>query len=101
MSSSLNPANSVRVTGSTAEQLISKGPAVVLAIIPESTTTGVVTLRDGGAADASGAVISNSAAGLTQQGKQFGPFGFRTGTGLTVQLAQAADAVQVVWMPQL
>lgn len=101
MAASQTPSNSIRITGSTVEQLITNKPAIILAVIPDNTTAGNVTVRDGAAADGSGTPISVSVAGLTQQGKTFGPYGVRTGLGLTVQLSQAADAVLVVWMPQL
>ena len=99
MASSLQVANSYRHTGTASETVISTVPSFLLAIIPDATATGTVTMRS--AATASGSTaMSISAIGLTQQGKQFGPFGVVYGAGITIQNSVAGDACVVVWMPK-
>ena len=94
------PANTTRLTGTTAETVVNPGRCAILAIVPDSTTTGTVTVRDSATAVGS-APDSVSAIGLTQQGKQFGPYGVICDAGLTVQLSAAGDAVMVIWVPIL
>lgn len=87
-----------RTPASTAEQLVHAGPCIVYGISPDLTTTGTITIRDGAAADASGAVLSVSAIGLTQAGKQFGQAkGVLCQKGLTVQLSVATDLSLISW----
>lgn len=100
MASSLKNSNLTRQTGTTAETVISTAPALVMAILPNATTTGTVTLRSASTASGS-AALHVAAIGLTQQGAQFGPFGVLFPDGLTVQLSAAGDAVGIVWMPAL
>lgn len=84
-----------RLTAVTTEVLIHAGPCVLYGILPELTTTGTITVRDGALADGSGTTMSVSAIGLTQAGKYFG--GVRFNKGLTVQLSVATDLSTIVW----
>ena len=99
MATSIAPSNGTRVTGSTSETLIYSGRCILLALLPNNTTTGTITVRDGGAADGTGATKHVAAIGITQNDLQFGPYGIVMGSGLTVQNSVAGDAVTVVWMP--
>lgn len=99
MATSLNPSNSTLVSGVTTEQLIFSGKAVLLAILPNNTTTGTITLRDGALANGTGTTKHVAAAGATQNDIQFGPYGVIYGSGITVQNSVAGDGVTVVWMP--
>lgn len=92
--------NQTRVTSAT-EVLISATPARIVAIIPESTTTGTVALRDAPAIGGGSTPFHLAAIGLLQAGKQFAEWGVCTGAGLTVQLSVGGDAVTVVWGPLL
>lgn len=98
MALSNTPANYTRLTGTTAETMIATGRVVLLAIIPDATTTGTVTLRDT-ASVAAVAAFSVAAIGLPVAGKQYGPYGVVCGNGLSVQNSVSGDAVIVVWAP--
>lgn len=88
-----------RTANSTAEQLIKAGPCILYGIYPELTTTGTITIRDGGVADASGTIDHVAAIGLTQAGKSFGTFGVYMEKGITVQQSVGTDQMAVVWEP--
>ena len=92
-----SPASYTRLTGPLAETLVTSKRCALLAILPDAATAGIVTTRDGQAADGTGVVTSASAVGLPQAGKVFGPFGIQQG-GLTVTVP-GADVITVVWMP--
>jgi hypothetical protein len=83
--------------GAVTEAVVSGAPCILIAIIPDATTLGTVTLRDTPTA-AAGTAMSISAIGLTQPGKYFGN-GIKMNNGLTVQLSNAGDKVGVVWAP--
>jgi hypothetical protein len=85
-----------RSAGVITEQLISSKPCWLFGVKPELTTTGTITLRDGAAADATGAIKHVCALGLTQQGKDF-PVGVFFQNGLTVQLSVATDLSMIVY----
>lgn len=89
--------NGTRLAAVTTEQLIYSGRCLLYAILPELTTTGTITVRDGAAADASGSVDHVAAIGLTQLGKDFK--GYLLEKGLTVQLSVATDLSLIVWEP--
>lgn len=89
--------NGTRLANSTGEQLIFAGRVLLYAILPEVTTTGTITVRDGAVADASGAIDHIAAIGLTQAGKDFK--GYLLEKGLTVQLSVGTDQCLVVWEP--
>lgn len=84
-----------RLANSTGEQLIRTKSGVLWAILPELTTTGTITVRDGAAADASGTIIHVCAIGLTQAGKTF--WGFQFLKGLTIQLSVGTDQCAIIW----
>lgn len=88
----------LRHTGTTNETMVFPGRCILLAIIPEATTTGTVTIRDTPTASA-GPVDHLAAIGLAQDGKQFGPFGVECAQGISVQLSVAGDAVGVIFAP--
>jgi hypothetical protein len=94
---SATPHNQTRITG-TGEQQVFTGRGVLVALIPEATTTGTITCRDGQAGTAT--AFHTAATGLTQSGKQFGQHGVLVPDGLTVQLSAGTDAVTVVWEPK-
>lgn len=83
-----------RTAGNTVEQVVCAGPCKVHGVRPELTTTGTITLRNSKLADAS-AVVSLSAIGLTQAGKDFNGMVFDT--GLTVQLSVATDLSTLIF----
>jgi hypothetical protein len=91
-------ANITRLTGTTSETVINAGRTVLLAILPDATTTGTVTLRNSASA-VGAAAVSVAAIGLLPPGKQYGPAGVVFGDGLTVQNSVTGDAVLVVWIP--
>lgn len=89
--------NLFRTPASTNEALIRTGRCVVYLVVPELTTTGTITLRDGATADGNGTIKHVCAVGLTQSGKSLGGVLFEK--GLTVQLSQASDLSAIVWEP--
>lgn len=99
MAQLINPSNLTRHTGVTTETVLDNTPCIVFALLPNTTTTGTITLRDGNVADASGAIKHVAATGLTPAGVQFGSAGVRFNTGLTIQLSAGTDVVGVVWAP--
>jgi len=94
-----NGSNLYRHTGTTDETVISTDRSRVIAILPEDTTAGTVTLRDSNTADDSDPVHI-AAAGLPQTGKMFSQRGVKFATGLTVQLSDDTDVVLIVWAPK-
>jgi hypothetical protein len=84
-----------RTASSTSEQLVVAGRVRVHAVIPELTTTGTLTLRDGAVADASGATIVVCAIGLTQVGKDLRGAVFTK--GLTIQQSVGTDICTVIY----
>lgn len=76
------------------EQLIRAGRGVLWAVLPELTTTGTITIRDGALADGSGTIIAVCAAGLTQAGKLF--LGAQFLKGLTIQ-SSASEQCAIIW----
>lgn len=98
---SATPASGTRTANSTGEQLIYSGPCVLYGLYPELTTTGTLTVRDGAAADASGATKHVCAIGLTQAGKSFGPKGVFFQKGITIQQSVGTDLTLVQFEPVL
>lgn len=92
-----SPANITRLTGALSETMVSTVRSILYAIIPDATSIGVITATDT-AATGAGTVVSICAAGVTQSGKQFGPYGIRLDSGLSITLA-GADTVTVIWEP--
>lgn len=96
-----NGSNAYRHTGTTDETVISTDRSRVIAIVPEGTTAGTVTLRNDNAANGDADAIKHiAAASLPQSGKQFSQRGVKFDTGITVQLSNAADVVLIVWAPK-
>lgn len=93
---SATPHNQTRITG-TGETQVFTGRGLLVALIPEATTTGTITCRNGKAGTAT--AFHTAATGLTQSGKQFGARGVLAPDGLTVQLSVGTDAVSVIWEP--
>lgn len=92
------PSRLTRHTGTTNETVICSRACVLRAILPNTTTTGTVTLRD--SATAAGSTEAHIAAiGLTQTGTQFGADGVLMASGLTAQLSVSGDVVGIVWDP--
>ena len=87
-----------RTDGDTNEHVICAKQCRLMAIRPELTTTGTITVRDyaatGGGA---GAIVHVCAIGLPQAGKAFGPKGVLMKKGLTIQLSVATDLSAIVW----
>lgn len=83
-----------RTAGNTGEQVVCDGPCKVHGVRPELTTTGTISLRNTKTA-AAGTVVSLSAIGLTQAGKDFNGMVFDT--GLTVQLSVASDLSTLIF----
>jgi hypothetical protein len=86
------------VTGAT-EVLITPGQARLIAIIPQGTATGTVTVRE------ANAIGSDAAARWTAPttGTTFGggDAGVAFAGGLTVQLSVGGDTFGIVWGPRL
>ena len=85
------------VTGAT-EVLIAPSNARLIAIIPQGTASGTVTVRE------ASAVGTNNAARWTapSSGTTFGSsYGVKFMGGLSVQLSNAADVFGVIWGPSL
>lgn len=80
--------------GNTNEQVVSDGRCRLIAIRPQLTTTGTITLRNQATA-AGGASAHQCAIGLTQQGKDFNGAVFER--GLTIQLSAATDITAVIY----
>lgn len=91
------PGNATRLTGALAETMVSTVRCVLYAIIPDAASVGIITAKDT-AATGAGTAVSISAAALPQTGKQFGPYGIRCDSGLSITLA-GADTVTVIWTP--
>lgn len=90
-----SPRAQTRLAAVTTEQLIRAGRGVLWAVLPELTTTGTITIRDGALADGSGTIIAVCAAGLSQAGKTF--WGCQFLKGLTVQISVGTDQSLIVW----
>jgi hypothetical protein len=91
--------NITRITNTTDETVVSADRCRLIAIVPEATTLGTVTIRD--AATAGGSNVKHICAiGLTQVGKSFSQRGVRFASGLTVQLSDNTDDVAVIWAPK-
>jgi hypothetical protein len=86
-----------RSASTTNEQVIFAGRCRLFGIKPELTTTGTITIRDGSAADASGATKHVAAIGLLQPGKNFN--GVVMLKGITVQQSVASDQMLVEYEP--
>lgn len=87
-----------RHTGTVAETVITDDICRIVAVIPESTTTGTVTLRDEAEISQGDVnVVHICAIGLSQEGKHFTQRGAMLRNGLTVQLSVAGDIVAIVW----
>lgn len=85
------------VTGAT-EVLLAPSNARLVAIIPQGTTTGTVTVREASAiGGGSAARWTNAAATKTD----FGAFGVSFPDGLTVQLSVGGDVWGIVYGPRL
>lgn len=85
------------VTGAT-EVLLASNNARLVAIIPQGTTTGTVTVREAAAiGGGSTARWTNAAATKTD----FGAFGVNFAGGLTVQLSVGGDVWGIVYGPRL
>lgn len=85
--------NITRTASSAAEQVICTVRAKLLLVIPEATTTGTLTLRNGAAGD----IKHIAAIGLGQAGKMFGEAVFDK--GITIQQSVAGDICAVIWEP--
>lgn len=82
-----------RSANSTGEQVVFAGRCRLIALIPELTTTGTVTLRNGAVG---GSDIKHLAAiGMTQVGKEF--YGPVFPAGLTIQQSVGTDICAVVF----
>jgi hypothetical protein len=91
--------NITRISNTAVEQVVSADRCRIIAIIPEGTTAGTVTVRD--AATIGGSNVKHiAAAGLDQRGKTFSQRGVRMSTGLTVQLSDNTDDVAIIWAPK-
>ena len=84
-----------RSANTTNEQLVVAGRVRVWCLLPELTTTGTITLRDGALADGNGTIKHVAAIGLTQQGKDFEGAVFLN--GLTVQQSVGTDQSCIVY----
>lgn len=84
-----------RTAGVTTEQVVFAGRCRLIAVRPELTTTGTITLRNGAAGGSD--VKAVCAIGLTQAGKDFDGAVFPA--GLTVQLSVASDLSGIVYEP--
>lgn len=84
-----------RSANSTGEQLVIVGRVRVWGLLPELTTTGTLTIRDGAAADASGTTMHVAAIGLTQQGKDFEGAVFLK--GITIQQSVGTDICGIIY----
>ena len=91
--------NMTRVTGTTEVLVTLPGPCRLMAIFPEAVTTGTITVRDAGAIGGGSTPRHTCAIGLPQLGMQFGggDSGVKFLNGITIQLSQAPDAVNIVW----
>ena len=90
--------NITRVSNTTTETVIANDRARLIAIIPEGTTLGTITIRD--AATIGGSNVKHICAiGLTQAGKSFSQRGVRFGSGITVQMSDNTDDIAVIWAP--
>lgn len=83
-----------RTAGDTSEHVVCAKRCRLLAVIPDLTTTGTVTLRNAATTGGSN-VVSVSAIGLLQQGKHFD--GATLDSGLTVQLSVGTDLCTIVY----
>lgn len=83
-----------RTAAVTTEQVVIAHRVRLLAVIPELTTTGTLTLRDSATATAT-AAVSLTAIGLTQIGKEF--YGMVFTNGLTIQQSVGTDQCTVVY----
>lgn len=88
--------NLTLVTGAT-EVLIST-TARLIAIIPQGTAAGTVTVREASAIGSGNAARWTQPAG-TNNPTEFGDQGVGFAGGLTVQLSNGADTYGIVWAP--
>lgn len=84
-----------RTANAATEQLVTTGRVRLIGILPELTTTGTITIRDGSVADASGTIIHVCAIGLLQSGKPF--YGLIFNKGITVTQSVGTDQMLVVF----
>lgn len=92
------PHKMTRVTGATEVAVLTQ-PGRLIAIFPEVITAGTVTVRDAGAIGGGSTPRHTCAAGLPLLGMQLGggDSGVLFTSGITIQLSNGADAVNVVW----
>ena len=93
-----SPHKMTRITGAT-EVLVITGACRLMAFFPEAITLGTVTIRDAAAIGGASTPRHTAAIGMLLPGIQLG--GGDTGVvfanGITIQLSNGADAVNVVW----
>jgi len=100
MYSSLIPAQYTRIAGDTTEHAIMQKRGILFGIVPSNTTVGTVTIKDAhNVADGTAITMDVAAIGLTQVGKEYGPYGVELTAGLTIQLSSASDSILVIWAP--
>lgn len=83
-----------RTPGDTNEHVVVTGRVRLIAVRPELTTTGTITLRDAAATGGSN-VIHVCAIGLTQAGKDFNGATFLN--GISVQLSVGTDLSAIIY----
>jgi len=89
----LQPAYNLQLVTGATEVLISASNARLLAIIPQGTASGTVTVREASAIG-TGATARWTA---PSAGTDFGSYGVRFQGGLTVTLSNGADKFGIVW----
>ena len=89
--------NLTLVTGAT-EMLIAPSNARLIAVVPQGTASGTVTVREASAIGSGGTARWVAPAA----GNNFGTaYGVKFQAGLTVQLSNGADTFGIVWGPAL
>lgn len=87
-----------RTIADTNENIVSAFAGWLIAIYPDLTTTGTITLRNQKTASGGTPVFTSVCAiGLTQAGKNFGPSGIFCSAGLTIQLSAGTDLCFVLF----
>jgi len=94
----LQPAYNLKLVTGATEVLISASNARLLAIIPQGTASGTVTVREASAIGTGATARWTAPAGGTSFG---GNYGVKFMGGLTVQLSNGADTFGIVWGPML
>lgn len=83
--------NITRTANATSEQVICTVRAYLWLVVPELTTTGTLTIRNG----AGGDTKHVAAIGLGQAGKMFGGALFEK--GITIQQSVGTDQCAIIW----